>query len=53
MTTAKTVILTAIHQKGIEHTKTQVKQLAENLFCSEAYVKDIIRKVKQNKIEII
>lgn len=52
MTTAKNVILTAINFKGIEQVKKEVKQLSENLLCSEAYVSSIVRKVEKMKIII-
>ena len=52
MTTSKTVILTAINFKGIEQVKKEAKALAENLFCSENYVKNIIRQVQKNHIII-
>lgn len=52
MTTAKNVILTAINFKGIERVKAEAKELAENLFCTVAYVKSIIAKVEKNEIQI-
>ena len=52
MTTAKTVILTAIHFKGLDQVKKEAAKLAENLICSEAYVKSLIRKVETNQIII-
>ena len=52
MITSKNVILTAIHFKGINQVKKEAKNLAESLFCSEAYVKNIIRQVEKNKIII-
>lgn len=52
MTTAKNVILTAINFKGIEQVKTEVKQLADSLLCSEDYVKSIIKKVEKSNIVI-
>jgi hypothetical protein len=50
MTTSKNVILTAIGFKGIEQVKKEAKELADNLLCSEGYVKNIIRKVEKNQI---
>lgn len=52
MTTAKNVILTAIHLKGIEQVKKEVKELAEGSLCSESYIKNIIREVKKGRIII-
>lgn len=52
MTTVKKVILTAINFKGIEQVKSDVKQLAENLLCSEGYVKNIIKQVEKSSIVI-
>jgi len=52
MTTAKNVILTAINFKGIAQVKSEAKQLAENLLCSESHVLKIIRKVEKNNIVI-
>jgi hypothetical protein len=47
---AKEVILTAIHFKGVEQVKKELKTIAENSLCSEAYVKSIIKKVETSKI---
>jgi predicted transcriptional regulator YheO len=52
MTTAKNVILTAINFKGIDQVKSEASKLAENLFCSESYVKNIIRQVEKGQIVI-
>jgi DNA-binding MarR family transcriptional regulator len=52
MTSAKHVILTAINFKGVNQVKSEAKDLAENLLCSESYVKNIIRKVEKNQIII-
>jgi MarR-like DNA-binding transcriptional regulator SgrR of sgrS sRNA len=52
MATVKNVILTAIHFKGIDQVKKEVKELAESLFCSENYIKNIIKKVEAEKIII-
>lgn len=52
MTTAKQVILAAINFKGISQVKSESKQLAENLLCSEAYVNSVIKKVERNQIVI-
>lgn len=51
-TSVKDVILTAIHFKGVERVRKEAKDLAESLFCSEVYVKNIIRQVENGKIEI-
>jgi len=50
--TAKNVILTAIHFKGIEQVKKEAKELAEKLLCSESHVLNIIRKVEKTNIVI-
>jgi hypothetical protein len=52
MTTAKNVILTAIHFQGIENVEKNTKELSEKCLCSESYVKAIIRKVYNNEIQI-
>lgn len=52
MTTSKNVILTAINFKGIDQVKKEAKELADNLLCSESYVKNIIRQVEKNQIVI-
>lgn len=49
---AKNVILTAIHFKGLEQVKKEAKTLAEQSICSESYVKSIISKVKKDEIII-
>ncbi len=49
---AKNVILTAIHFKGIEQVKMDVKGLAEKTLCSESYVKSIVRKIEKGEIII-
>jgi hypothetical protein len=48
----KDAILTGIQYKGIEQMKKEVKQLADNLLCSESYIRSIIKKVETNKITI-
>jgi DNA-binding MarR family transcriptional regulator len=48
----KRIVLTAIHFKGIEKVKTEVKELAEKILCSESYIKSIIKQVEKNQIEI-
>jgi len=48
----KRIVLTAIHFKGIEKVKTEVKELAEKSLCSESYIKSIIKQVEKNQIEI-
>jgi DNA-binding MarR family transcriptional regulator len=50
--TAKNVILTAIHFKGIDRVKNEAKELAENCLCSESYVKSIIKKIENKQIVI-
>jgi len=50
--TAKNVILTAIHFKGVEQVKKEAKELAEKLLCSESHVLNIIRKVEKSNIVI-
>ena len=51
--TAKNVILTAIHFKGIEQVKKEVKKMAEKCLCSETHVRNIIRQVEKEQIKII
>ena len=48
--TAKNVILTAIHNKGIQQVKQEVIDLAEGCLCSESHVRNIIRKVEKGEI---
>ena len=52
MTTSKNVILTAINFKGIDQVKSEASKLAASLFCSESYVKNIIRQVEKGQILI-
>ena len=52
MITAKTVILTAIHNKGIEQVKSEAAELAASCLCSESHVRNIIRQVEKGKIVI-
>ncbi len=52
MTTAKTVILTAIKYKGIKEVKAEAAQLAEDIICSKSYVRSIIRKIEKGQIII-
>lgn len=52
MTSAKTVILTAIKMQGIGGVLCNTKKLADDCLCSETYVKSIIRDVKTGKIVI-
>jgi len=52
MTSAKTVVLTAIYNKGVEQVTSEAKELAENLLVSVDYVKNIIRQVKKGRIII-
>ncbi|MCY7291331.1 MAG: hypothetical protein LH615_04030 [Ferruginibacter sp.] len=46
----KKIILTAIHFKGIERVRTEIKTLAEGCLCSEAYIKSIIKKIEKEKL---
>jgi hypothetical protein len=48
----KQIVLTAIHFKGLEQVKKEVKELAEKSLCSESYIKSIIKKVENNQIII-
>ena len=48
----KQIVLTAIHFKGLEQVKKEVKELAEKSLCSESYIKNIIKKVENNQIII-
>lgn len=50
---AKNVILSAIHFKGIEQVKAEAKELAEGSLCSVGYVKSIVRQVEKGIINII
>jgi len=52
MTTLKSVILTAINFKGTNQVKKEIKELSENLLCSESYINAIIRKVENQEIKI-
>lgn len=53
MTSAKSVILTAINFKGLEQVKSEAISLAESCLCSVSYVNSIINKVKKGEIKII
>jgi len=48
----KRIILTAIHFKGIDQVKSEVKKLAENCLCSESHIRNIIRQVEKQQIII-
>jgi MarR-like DNA-binding transcriptional regulator SgrR of sgrS sRNA len=50
--TATSVVLTAIHFKGIEQAKKEVRDLAEGCLCSESHIRNIINKVEKGKIVI-
>lgn len=52
MISIKTVILTAIHYKGVEQAKKEVSYLANEMMCSEAYIKSIIKQVEKSQIII-
>lgn len=52
MTTAKSVILTAIKFKGLEQVKQDAKELSESSCCTEQYVRSIIRNVERSQIII-
>ena len=52
MPSAKQVVLTAIHFKGVDQVKKEVKALAEGLFCTESHVRAIINKVQKEEIII-
>jgi hypothetical protein len=52
MTSIKNVILTAIYFKGTEQVLREASEFAENLLCSESYIKSIIKKVEKNQIII-
>ena len=49
---AQDVILTAINFKGSEQVKKEAKDLAEKTLCSEAYVKNIVRKIEKGELVI-
>lgn len=53
MTSIKQVVLTAIHNKGIEVVKKEVSKLADGLLCTESSVKRIIRQYETGKIVIL
>lgn len=52
MVTIKTIVLTALKYKGIDRVKSEVKDLAENAMCSQAYIHSIIKKVEKQQILI-
>ena len=52
MTTAKTVILTAIAERGVAHVRANAGELAEELFCSRSYVLSLARSVEKGRIVI-
>lgn len=52
MTSAKSVILTAIYNKGIEQVRRQAGELADGALCSKPYVMSIVRKVEKGEIII-
>lgn len=53
MTSAKTVILTAIANKGAAAVRANAADLADDLFCSKAHVLNICKKVENEQIEIV
>ena len=52
-TTLQSAILTNIHFQGIAKVKANVKGLANELLCSEASVRSMIRKVEKGEIVIM
>lgn len=52
MTSAKSVILTAIYNKGAEQVRAQATEIADGALCSKPYVISIIRKVEKGQIII-
>lgn len=47
---AKKVILTAIHFKGVEQVKKESEKLADDCLCSVSYVMSIIRQFEKGSI---
>ncbi len=52
MTSAKSVVLTALKNKEVKLVKKEAGELADNIFCSKSYVLSIIRKVEKGNIVI-
>jgi len=52
MTSAKQVILAAIHNKGTATVRAEAGQFADDVLCSKAYVMSIVRKVEKEQILI-
>ena len=52
MISAKSVILTAIYNKGTEQVRAQATEIADWALCSKPYVISIIRKVEKGQIII-
>jgi predicted transcriptional regulator YheO len=50
MTSAKQVILTAIHNKGTAQVRREANILADGCLCSRAYVLNLIRQVEKGDI---
>lgn len=46
------IYLTAIAYKGIEQVENEIENLAAKCLCTKSYIKNIIKKVKNNHIEI-
>lgn len=50
MTSAKQVILTAIHFKGTEQVKATAAELADSCLCSVQHVLRLVRQAEAGKI---
>jgi hypothetical protein len=48
----KKVVLTAIHYKGIDQVKKEIKYLADGCLCSEGYIRSIIKSVEKGQVII-
>ena len=52
MTSAKTVIMTAIKFNGVSEVRSNAQSLADDLFCSKAHVMNLCKMVETGKIVI-
>lgn len=53
MTSAKSVIFTAIKFKGVEAVRENATELSQDLFCSEQYVLKLCRDVETKKVTLV
>jgi hypothetical protein len=51
-TTIKSVVLTAIANKGLEQVKREINELAYSCLAAPSYIQQIIRKVESGEIII-